>query len=48
MVPFHILLMGQPDKAEPFFGKKDNGGDLVETSFLIQGLLAARAYFNGR
>lgn len=29
------------------FSVKDNGGDLVETSFLIQGLLTARQYFNG-
>lgn len=29
------------------FGLKDNGGDLVETAFLIQGLLAAQQYFNG-
>ena len=29
------------------FSAKDNGGDLVETSFLINGLLVARAYFNG-
>lgn len=29
------------------FSPKDNGGDLVETSFLINGLLTARAYFNG-
>ena len=28
------------------FGTKDNGGDLVETGFLVQGLLAARQYFN--
>jgi hypothetical protein len=28
------------------FGETDNGGDLVETSFMIQGLLAARNYFN--
>lgn len=27
------------------FSDKDNGGDLVETSFLIQGLLAAHQYF---
>ena len=27
------------------FGKKDNGGDLVETAFLIQGLLTVREYF---
>ena len=26
------------------FSKKDNGGDLVETAFLIQGLLCARQY----
>jgi hypothetical protein len=29
------------------FSTKDNGGDLVETAFLMQGLLAARQYFNG-
>lgn len=29
------------------FSPKDNGADLVETSFLIEGLLIARAYFNG-
>jgi hypothetical protein len=28
------------------FSTNDNGGDLVETSYLIQGLLAAREYFN--
>lgn len=28
------------------FSQYDNGGDLVETSFLVQGLLAARQYFN--
>lgn len=38
---------GPSAKVEPFFGKRDNGGDLVEHSFLVQGLLAARAYFNG-
>jgi hypothetical protein len=27
------------------FSTKDNGGDLVETSFLCQGLLAVREYF---
>lgn len=30
-----------------FFGKRDNGADLVETAFLMQGLLAARQYFSG-
>lgn len=29
------------------FGRKDDGGDLVETSYLFQGLLCARQYFNG-
>lgn len=29
------------------FSAKDNGADLVETSFLIQGLLCARQYFSG-
>lgn len=28
------------------FSQYDDGGDLVETAFLIQGLLAARAYFD--
>lgn len=28
------------------FGKKDDGADLVETSFLFEGLLAAHQYFN--
>ncbi len=29
------------------FGIFDDGGDLVETSFLMEGMLAARQYFNG-
>lgn len=29
-----------------FFGPDDNGGDMVETSFLMQGLLTARQFFN--
>lgn len=29
------------------FGTKDNGADLVETSYLIMGLLTARQYFSG-
>lgn len=29
------------------FSRKDDGADLVETSFLLQGLLCARQYFNG-
>ncbi len=31
----------------PVFGMYDNAGDLVETSFLMEGLLTARQYFNG-
>ncbi|MBE2230446.1 MAG: DUF3131 domain-containing protein [Chitinophagaceae bacterium] len=36
---------GETGKVKPF-SKKDNGGDLVETSFMVQGLLCARQYFN--
>lgn len=36
---------GKTGKAKAF-SKKDDGGDLVETSFLIQGLLVARQYFD--
>lgn len=43
---FAHFVDGPTKKVEPFFGEKDNGGDLVETSFLIQGLLAAKAYFS--
>jgi exo beta-1,2-glucooligosaccharide sophorohydrolase (non-reducing end) len=43
---FPHFIDGPTGKVEPFFGMRDNGGDLVETSFLLQGLLAARAYFN--
>ncbi len=41
------FLDGRTGKAVPFFGKYDNGGDLVETAFMIQALLAARQYFDG-
>ncbi|MGB5418181.1 glucoamylase family protein [Algibacter sp.] len=37
-------LDGETGKVYPF-SKKDNGGDLVETAFLIQGLLAVSEYF---
>lgn len=43
---FPHFLDGPTGRAEPFFGTRDNGGDLVETSFLLQGLLTARAYFS--
>ena len=35
---------GETGKVKPF-GQKDNGGDLVESSFMIQGLLCVRQYF---
>ena len=35
---------GDTGKVKPF-GQKDNGGDLVETAFLIQGLLAVHQYY---
>ncbi len=35
---------GETGKVKPF-GKKDDGGDLVETSFMLQGLLCVRQYF---
>lgn len=37
---------GETGKVKPF-SKKDDGGDLVETSYLVQGLLCARQYFQG-
>ena len=40
------FIDGPTGKVEPFFGSMDNGADLVETSFLMQGLLAARQYFS--
>ncbi|RYY29861.1 MAG: beta-glucosidase, partial [Sphingobacteriaceae bacterium] len=38
----HWMLPNGKIKA---FGKTDNGGDLVETSFLMQGLLCVRQYY---
>ena len=40
-------MNGSTGKTMPVFGMFDDGGDLVETSFLMQGLLAARQYFHG-
>jgi hypothetical protein len=40
------FLNGETGHAIPFFGRYDNGGDLVETAFMMQGLLAARQYFS--
>lgn len=42
---FPHWLNGTTGKTIPF-SRKDDGADLVETSFLFQGLLAARQYFN--
>ncbi len=37
-------LDGETGKVKPF-STHDNGGDLVETSFLVQGLIAVKQYF---
>jgi hypothetical protein len=41
------FLNGYTAQSMLVFGIFDNGGDLVETSFLMEGLLAARQYFKG-
>ncbi|WP_236252791.1 glucoamylase family protein [Echinicola sp. 20G] len=38
-------MNGETGKTIPF-STKDNGGDLVETAFMIQGLLTVKAYLN--
>ncbi len=43
---FPHWLNGADGKAIPF-SANDDGADLVETSYLLQGLLCARQYFNG-
>ncbi len=40
------FLDGRTGKTISLFGIYDDGGDLVETSFMMQGLLTARQYFN--
>ena len=42
---FSHWLNGSTGKVIPF-SAKDNGGDLIETAFLIEGLLAAAGYFD--
>jgi len=42
---FPHWLNGATGKVIPF-GRKDDGGDLVETAYLFQGLLCARQYYN--
>ena len=41
------FMDGATGRTLPLFGMFDDGGDLVETSFMIQGLLTAREYFKG-
>lgn len=43
---FPHWLNGTTGKTIPF-SRRDDGGDLVESSFLFQGLLCARQYFTG-
>lgn len=40
------FLDGQTGKVVPFFGARDNGGDLVETAYMMQALLTLRQYFD--
>ena len=40
------FMDGKEASTLPVFDMVDSGGDLVESAFLIQGLLAARQYFN--
>ena len=40
------FLHGETGRTIPF-SRKDDGGDLVETSFLLMGLLCARQFFDG-
>ena len=39
------FLDGRTGRVMPVFGMYDDGADLVETSFMMEGLLAARQYF---
>jgi exo beta-1,2-glucooligosaccharide sophorohydrolase (non-reducing end) len=41
------FMDGGTGQTLPVFDMFDNGGDLVETAFLVEGLLAARQYFHG-
>ena len=40
-------MNGATGQTMSLFGMIDNGGDLVETAFMMQGLLTARQYFKG-
>lgn len=39
-------LRGDTGETIPFAGDQDNGGDIVESSFLMQGMLTVREYFD--
>jgi hypothetical protein len=41
------FMDGHTGASLPVFSMFDNAGDLVETAFLVEGLLAARQYFRG-
>lgn len=43
---FAHFMNGKTGHVIPLFGKYDDGGDLVETAFLMQGLLVARQFFD--
>jgi len=45
---FPHFLDSETSAGVPVFGMFDDAGDLVETSFLMEGLLTARQYFNGQ
>jgi len=38
-------LRGDTGETIPFAGKQDNGGDIVESAFLMEGMLTIREYF---
>ncbi len=40
-------MNGGTGQTMALFGMLDDGGDILETSYMIQGLLTARQYFNG-
>jgi exo beta-1,2-glucooligosaccharide sophorohydrolase (non-reducing end) len=40
------FLNGNTGKVTAYFGPYDDGGDLIESAFLMQGLLVARQYFD--
>ena len=45
---FPHFLDSETSAGVPVFGMFDDAGDIVETSFLMEGLLTARQYFNGQ